>query len=336
MADDNALTTDAPTGGAPTGDTTARAGVHARAGDDGSPAHATVAGWLDTLAHGRRLSPLTVATYSQIAHDFIAFLARHRAAPVAPDDLAGVSLADFRAFLTVRRGQGLGNASIAKQVSALRTLFRWLARAQGVRNAAIAALAAPRVPRRVPRPVTPQAAVELAEAVADETEEPWVGARDTALLLLLYGAGLRIGEALALPGAAWPFGPVLRVTGKRAKQRDVPVLPVVREAVADYLRQCPYPCAADAPLFRGVRGKGVQRAVVARAMARTRRRLGLPDSATPHALRHSFASHLLATGLDLRSIQELLGHASLSSTQIYTDVDAAHLLDVYRHAHPRA
>jgi len=188
----------------------------------------------------------------------------------------------------------------------------------------------------VPRPVSPDDVLELAQEVADEARLPWIAARDWAVLLLLYGAGLRIGEALSLTGAIRPPGEVLRVTGKRGKTRIVPLLPQVRDAIEDYLRLCPWPISRDAPLFRGARGGALDPAIIRRAVRRARRSLGLPERTTPHALRHSFATHLLGRGADLRSLQELLGHASLSSTQIYTQVDAAHLLDVYRNAHPRA
>jgi integrase/recombinase XerC len=178
--------------------------------------------------------------------------------------------------------------------------------------------------------------MNLAETAADAASEPWIGARDLAILLLLYGAGLRVAEALSLSAAVLPIGSTLRVTGKRSKTRVVPVVPAVREAIEAYARQCPYPLRGDMPLFVGARGGPLNPDLVRRAVAAARKQLGLPDTLTPHALRHSFATHLLARGADLRSLQELLGHASLSSTQIYTAVDAAHLLDVYRHAHPRA
>ncbi|HCH95101.1 MAG TPA: recombinase XerC, partial [Erythrobacter sp.] len=187
----------------------------------------------------------------------------------------------------------------------------------------------------LPRPVTPDDAVGLADTVAELASDDWIGARDRAVLLLLYGAGLRIAEALSLTGADLPLGERLTVTGKGGKQRVVPLLPIIREAVADYVARCPWPLAQSEPLFRGAKGGALSQGVLQKATARARRALGLPDSATPHALRHSFATHLLGAGADLRSLQELLGHASLGSTQIYTKVDAATLLDTYRKAHPR-
>ena len=193
----------------------------------------------------------------------------------------------------------------------------------------------PRVKKGIPRPITPDDAVNLADTVADDAGEAWIGARDRAVLLLLYGAGLRIAEALSLPASVLPLGETIVVTGKGGKQRVVPLLPLVREAVADYAAQCPWPMEPDKPLFRGAKGGPLSQGMVQKATARARTALGLPPTATPHALRHSFATHLLGAGADLRSLQELLGHASLSSTQIYTKVDAAVLLDVYRNAHPR-
>ena len=197
-------------------------------------------------------------------------------------------------------------------------------------------LKGPRVKKGVPRPVSPDEAVALAEDVAEMARAPWIAARDWAVLMLLYGAGLRIGEALTLTGAILPLGATLSVTGKRAKTRIVPLLPQVREGLEDYVRLCPWPIARGEPLFRGAKGGVLDAAIIRRSVQAARTRLGLADRTTPHALRHSFATHLLGRGADLRSLQELLGHASLSSTQIYTAVDAAHLLDVYRNAHPRA
>ena len=197
-------------------------------------------------------------------------------------------------------------------------------------------LRGPRIKKGLPRPVSPDDAVSLAVMVEDDATQPWIGARDRAVLLLLYGAGLRIAEALSITGAKLPLGETLLVTGKGNKQRMVPLLPLVREGVAAYLALCPWPMAPEEPIFRGAKGGPLNQGMVQKAMAAARRALGLPDSATPHALRHSFATHLLGAGADLRSLQELLGHASLGSTQIYTRVDAAMLLDVYTHAHPRA
>lgn len=300
------------------------------------PAIALVTEWLASLANARRLSPHTVRAYAATLHRLIAFLGAHLGRRVDTAALAGLTTADLRAHLAARRIAGLGNAALAREVAALRTFFRWTKRSHGLSGDAIAGLASPKVPKRVPRPVSPGDARALADTIGDDAAAPWLAARDAAVLLLLYGAGLRIAEALALTGSALPLGETLSVTGKRSKTRVVPLLPVVRAAIDSYAALCPWSASRDAALFRGAKGGPLDAAIVRRNMARARALLGLPASATPHALRHSFATHLLARGADLRAIQELLGHASLSSTQVYTDVDAAHLLDVYRNAHPRA
>ncbi len=297
---------------------------------------ALVAEWLASLANARRLSPHTVRAYALTLDRFGDFLIGHLGGPVGAAALSALTPADFRAFLAVRRSEGLAGVSVARDVSALRTFCAWARRSHGLAAPGLDGLKSPKVAKRVPRPVSPADASGLIAAVGDQARLPWTEARDTAVLLLLYGGGLRIGEALALTGAVLPLGEVLTVTGKRNKTRSVPLLPVVAEAIAVYLRLCPFPAEAEAPLFRGVRGGGLDASIVRAAIRAARAGLGLPASATPHALRHSFATHLLARGADLRSIQELLGHASLSSTQVYTAVDAAQLLDSYRNAHPRA
>ena len=287
--------------------------------------------WADHLAHNRRRSVHTVRAYVATAHRLVGFLGGHWGEGVSPGRLAQVSAADLRAYLAFRRGDGLGNASAARELSAVRGFLAFSA-GEGMTPR----LKGPRVKKGVPRPVSPDEAVALAEDVAEMARAPWIAARDWAVLMLLYGAGLRIGEALTLTGAILPLGATLSVTGKRAKTRIVPLLPQVREGLEDYVRLCPWPIARDEPLFRGAKGGVLDAAIIRRSVQAARTRLGLADRTTPHALRHSFATHLLGRGADLRSLQELLGHASLSSTQIYTAVDAAHLLDVYRNAHPRA
>jgi len=287
------------------------------------------------LQHDRRRSPHTVRAYVATAHRLIDFLGRYRGETIGAGDLRGLAAADLRAFLAHRRGEGLGPSSAARELSGVRAFLSFAAEQAG-EVAAPPRVRAPRRPRTLPRPVSPEEAVDLTENASEAASEPWIGARALAVLLLLYGAGLRVAEALSLTGRALPIGTTLRVTGKRSKTRIVPVVPAVREAIEDYVRQCPYSLAGDAPLFVGARGGPLNPDLVRRSVAAARRRLGLPDTLTPHALRHSFATHLLARGADLRALQELLGHASLSSTQIYTAVDAARLLDVYRHAHPRA
>lgn len=289
-----------------------------------------LAAWHAHLAQGRRRSPHTVRAYAATA-------ARLMDALGDPDwaTLARLDATALRAQLARRRADGLTNASAARELSALKGFIRFAREQAGMTDPAPPRMRGPRVKKGIPRPVTPDDAVNLAAAVGEEPEEAWIGARDRAVLLLLYGAGMRIAEALSLTGAALPLGEVLIVTGKGAKQRAVPILPLVRDAVADYAAKCPWPLSREAALFRGAKGGPLSQGMVQKAMARARIVLGLPPSATPHALRHSFATHLLGAGADLRSLQELLGHASLGSTQIYTKVDAATLLDVYRNAHPR-
>lgn len=284
------------------------------------------------LARDRRRSVHTVRAYEASAVRLLAFLGGHWGKRVARADLAGVSTADLRAYLAHRRSGGLANASAARELSAVRAFLAFA----GEDGADLPRIRGPRVKQGVPRPVSPDEAVALAEEVADDAREPWIAARDLAVLLLLYGAGLRIGEAMSLTGAILPLGETMRVTGKRGKTRIVPLLPQVRDAIDDYVGRCPYGTAHGEALFRGARGGPLSPAIIRRSVRAARTRLGLPPRTTPHALRHSFATHLLGRGADLRALQELLGHASLSSTQIYTAVDAAHLLDVYRNAHPRA
>ena len=299
------------------------------------PAAALVAHWASHLKHDRRRSAHTVRAYVATAHRLIDFLGRYRGGEIAPSGLLNLGAADLRAFLADRRASGLGASSAARELSGVRAFLTYAAEQQG-HQAQLPRTRAPKRPRTLPRPAAPDEALDLAENAAEAASTPWIGARDLAILLLLYGAGLRVAEALSLSAAVLPIGQTLRVTGKRSKTRVVPIVPAVREAIDDYVRRCPYPRRGDVPLFVGARGGPLNPDLVRRAVAAARRRLGLPDTLTPHALRHSFATHLLARGADLRALQELLGHASLSSTQIYTAVDAARLLDVYRHAHPRA
>lgn len=296
------------------------------------PARTIAARWEAHLRNDRRRSEHTVRAYLAAAHRLIAFLGPHTGGAVDAATLAALEAADLRAFLAARRSDGIGNASAARELSALRGFLAFAGGGAG----AGPKMRGPKVKRGVPRPIAPDEAVALAEDAAEAASQPWIAARDLAVLLLLYGAGLRVGEAVGLTGAILPLDDTIRVTGKRAKTRIVPLLPQVREAIQAYLALCPYAITRDLPVFRGARGGPLSADLIRRAVRGARVRLGLADSTTPHALRHSFATHLLGRGADLRSLQELLGHASLSSTQIYTAVDAAHLLDVYRHAHPRA
>lgn len=289
-----------------------------------------LAAWRAHLADNRRRSPHTVRAY-------VAAAARLCGALEIGDWAAAaeVETHHLRTHLAARRAEGLGNASTARELSALKAFVAFARVQAGDPDPAAPRLRGPRLKKGLPRPVTPDEAVNLAELVDSLAAEEWTGARDRAVLLLMYGSGLRIAEALSLKGRDAAMGEVLQVTGKGGKQRVVPVLPVTRAAVADYVRQCPFPLTPAEPLFRGVKGGPLSPGMVQRAMAQARRALGLPETATPHALRHSFATHLLSAGADLRSLQELLGHASLGSTQIYTRVDAAALLENYRKAHPR-
>ena len=292
--------------------------------------------WRRWLADERRLSPHTLDGYGRDIAFFLAFMTGHFGRLPGLDDLAGLQPADVRAYLASRHREGLAKTSQARGLSALKSLFRFLDRQGLVHNAVFGVVRAPRLPISVPKPLGVEEALETLAAAADIQSEPWMAARDVALFSLLYGCGLRLGEALSLTRGTAPKGEAMTITGKGRKQRLVPLLPAVTEAVADYLAQCPFAGGADAPLFVGARGGPLNPGVVQRQMRRLRPVLGLPDTATPHALRHSFATHLLAGGGDLRMIQELLGHASLSTTQRYTAVDGAALAAVYDKAHPRA
>lgn len=286
--------------------------------------------WCDHLAQDRRLSPHTVRAYGAAAARLLGGLGLGEWG-----DIAGLSTADLRGQLAARRAEGLSNASAARELSALKALVKFARQREGAGDAGAPRLRAPRIKKGLPRPVTPDDAGNLADLVAGSASEAWIGARDRAVLLLLYGAGLRIAEALSLDADAAPLGATLTVTGKGGKQRVVPVLPIIRAAVGDYAARCPWPLDPGTPLFRGAKGGPLNQGIVQKATAKARKALGLPATATPHALRHSFATHLLGAGVDLRSLQELLGHASLGSTQIYTKVDAATMLEAYRDAHPR-
>lgn len=303
--------------------------------DNGHPARELAARWGGYLAHDRRRSPHTVRAYVATAHRFIDFLGRYRGEEIGRFGLLSMHAADLRAFLADRRGEGLGASSAAREMSAVRAFLTYAAE-QADSQPQLPRTRAPKRPRTLPRPASPDDAMALAKEAGDGAANDWLGARDMAILLLLYGAGLRVAEAMSLTAKCLPLGQAIRVTGKRAKTRIVPVVPAVKQAIEEYVALSPYPISGDSPLFVGAKGGPLNPDLVRRAVRGARHRLGLPDSLTPHALRHSFATHLLARGADLRSLQELLGHASLSSTQIYTNVDAARLLDVYRHAHPRA
>ena len=301
---------------------------------DDHPARLLAAAWGDHLRRDRRRSEHTIRAYVATAHRLIGFVGRHRGAVVDAAVLATIDRGDLRGFLAERRGEGLGNSSAARELSAVRGFLDHVS--AGRDGAKPVKIKGPRVKKGVPRPVAPADIAAIADDAADSASQPWIAARDTAVLLLLYGAGLRIGEVMALTGDILPLGDTLKVTGKRAKTRIVPLIAPVRAAIEQYVALSPYGAAPGEILFRGARGGPLAPELIRRAVQAARVRLGLNDRTTPHALRHSFATHLLGRGADLRSLQELLGHASLSSTQVYTGVDAAHLLDVYRNAHPRA
>ncbi len=297
---------------------------------------AAVDRWRSWLAHERRASRHTLDGYGRDLSAFFDFLTDHLGYQPGLADCAALTVADFRSYLARRNAQGLARTSTARALSTLRGFFKFLDRADLVHNAAITAVRTPKLPKSIPRALSETDAIEVIETVGILSDEPWLAKRDIALLTLLYGAGLRIGEALDLNREQAPTGDSIVVTGKGNKQRLVPILSVVRAAIGDYLAACPYALKDGDPLFVGMRGKRLNPGVLQRQVRRLRAVLGLPESATPHALRHSFATHLLAAGGDLRTIQELLGHATLSTTQRYTAVDEAQLTRVYRDAHPRA
>ena len=306
--------------------------------DAGLTADQALLAWLEHLAHERRLSPRTLEAYGHIGRLYVAFLERHRGGSQTPTDLGAVTAAEVRAHLAERRSgdRPLNARSLSQTLAAIRGFHAFLDRRCGVSAPQLALVRGPRVKPSLPRPVTEdQAKGLLHEPEADPDMEPWEAARDRAVLTLLYGCGLRISEALSLKRSDAPLPDALRITGKGGKMRLAPVLPQVREAVDAYLAAQPFVLEADQPLFRAKRGGPLSPRHVQATVQRLRGRLGLPESATPHALRHSFATHLLGAGADLRSIQELLGHASLSTTQKYTHVDAARLLAAYAEAHPK-
>lgn len=299
-------------------------------------AKAAAEAWHRWLTKEKRFARHTLRAYGQDLSGFLSFLSDHLGQPATLDDLRSLRQSDFRAWLARRRNDGIESTSLARSLSAIRSFFRRLQRDGLVDNAAAGLIRTPKRPHSVPKPLSVDAAQQVIDAADEADAAPWLQARDAAILTLLWGAGLRLGEALGLNGDDVPRGDTLLVTGKGNKQRLVPVLPVVREAIAAYVKLCPYAISAGSPLFYGARGKRLDPAIVQKAMRNARRALNLPETATPHALRHSFATHLLGNGGDLRTIQELLGHASLATTQRYTEVDAEALLKVYATAHPRA
>ncbi len=302
----------------------------------GGDLNGSIARWLAHLEFTEGRSPETIKAYDRDLRAFIAFLRRHLGHPPCLADLDQLDLKAFRAFMAARRKEGLTSRSLSRTMSALRTYIRWLDITGVSDNRTILRVGMPKLPHAVPKPLTIEKASAVVDAIGDASET-WIGARDTAVLLLLYGSGLRISEALALtPRDAPTIGrEVIRITGKGEKERLVPILPVTQTAIDRYMGLVPFTLEPDQPLFRGAKGGPLSPRIIQLAIARLRDALQLPATATPHALRHSFATHLLSAGADLRQIQELLGHASLSTTQVYTEVDRAQLLRVYDAAHPR-
>ncbi|MEM1313655.1 MAG: tyrosine recombinase XerC [Pseudomonadota bacterium] len=292
--------------------------------------------WQDWLAGARGAAERTREAYLHEAVAFLGFLAEHRGEAPAPAALPDVSASDLRAWMARERGRGQEARSIRRALSSVKSFFRWLAEAEGLEAPAVLAARGPKAPARLPRPVSASAARALIEDAEAADAPEWVAARDAAVLTLLYGCGLRISEALGLKAGDAPLPEVLRLRGKGGKERLVPVLPVAREAVERARALDPWEEGPEGPLFHGARGGALGARAIQKRLEAARQRLGLPATATPHALRHSFATHLLAAGGDLREIQTLLGHASLSTTQVYTGVDEARLMEVYEKAHPRA
>ncbi len=294
-----------------------------------------IAAWLGHLKSARRLSPKTLEAYSRDLMMLMEFFGDHLGGPVSLKALADLRASDFRAFMAVRRQGGIGARTLSRQLSAFRNFFSYLEREGLVANEALGVIRGPKLPRSLPKPLTPVEARAAIALTGQMEPAPWIAARDIAVLTLCYGAGLRISEALGLCRADLD-GEVARVTGKGGKTRLVPLIAPARQAIAEYLSRCPFAISQNEPMFRGAKGGVLSPRLIQKRVEQLRSALGLPASATPHALRHSFATHLLGRGGDLRTIQELLGHASLSSTQIYTHIDTDYLLDVYRKAHPRA
>lgn len=302
-----------------------------------SPARADLLeAWLGHLKSLDGRAEATLAAYRADVLGFLAFLAVHAGGDGGVGSLARLGLSEMRAWMAHERARGLSPRSLARALSSVKSFIRWLAEREGFDPAAVIATRAPSYTRKLPRPLSEEAAREVIARIEVQARAPWAGLRDVAVATLLYGCGLRISEALSLTGGDLPLGDVLRIRGKGGKERIVPVIPAARAAVARYAAACPHPIGRSGPLFRGVRGGPLSPRLVSGAMASVRRQLGLPATATPHALRHSFATHLLNAGGDLRAIQELLGHASLSTTEAYTAVDTARLMQVYERSHPKA
>ncbi|MDG2340165.1 MAG: tyrosine recombinase XerC [Paracoccaceae bacterium] len=292
--------------------------------------------WLASEKALKGASENTIKAYQSDVLGFVSFMTLHKGEPQGLTPLANITASDMRSWMAKERARGSSSRSLARSLSAVKTFYRWLAGREGFEPTAVLSTRAPKFQNKLPRPLSVDAAKQMLGTVEFQSSTPWVAARDIAVLTLLYGCGLRISEALGLLGRDTPLSDALRITGKGGKERIVPVLPAAKQAVAEYIRECPHPMEPALPLFRGVRGGALNPRAIQKAVEQTRLQLGLPASATPHAMRHSFATHLLTAGGDLRAIQELLGHASLSTTQAYTAVDNARLMEVYAKTHPRA
>ncbi|MDC1482499.1 tyrosine recombinase XerC [Ascidiaceihabitans sp.] len=292
--------------------------------------------WLDHQKSLKGSAENTITAYAGDVTEFLVFITSHKGESQGLSALSKITITDMRSWMANSRASGVGPRSLARKLSAVKVFYRWLAAREGFEPTAVLLTRSPKFTKKLPRPLAIDAARDMIETVEMQSLEPWVAARDTAVVTLLWGCGLRISEALGLKGIDAPLPQVMRITGKGAKERIVPVVDAARAAVDAYVEACPHTLTDDGPLFRGVRGGILSPRAIQKAMASARMQLGLPATATPHALRHSFATHLLNAGGDLRTIQELLGHASLSTTQAYTAIDTARLLDVYDNAHPKA
>jgi len=293
-------------------------------------------GWLTDLGSLRGASAATVDAYARDLADFLEFQAQHTGEVAGPAALRALGASDMRAWMAAQRGRGVGSRSLARRLSAVKGFYRWWAEREGFDATPVLSMRAPKHGRRLPRPLSIAGARDMIDTVGHQDARDWVAARDVAIVTLLYGCGLRRSEALSLDAGLLPLGDTLRIRGKGGKEREVPVLPAARAAVKRYAALAPHDLRPGTPLFRGIRGGPLNGRLVAKVMESARMQLGLPATATPHALRHSFATHLLDAGGDLRAIQDLLGHASLSTTQAYTAVDSARLLEVYAKTHPKA
>jgi integrase/recombinase XerC len=291
--------------------------------------------WLASIAALQGASEKTVEAYQRDVAGFIGFLSNHFGGDLGKNKLGQIKITDMRAWMAFERRRGVGPRSLARELSAVKSFFRWLGEAEGIEVTAPLATRAPKFKPQLPRPMASDQAKAIIDTAELQTMDGWTGARDAAVITLLYGCGLRISEALGLNRKAAPLGETLRIRGKGGKDRIVPVLPAARAALDEYLHLCPFPLESDHPLFIGKRGKRLNARHIQKVMEQSRMQLGLPATATPHAMRHSFATHLLEAGGDLRAIQELLGHASLSTTQAYTALDQTRLMEVYKKAHPK-